>query len=681
MKSLRDALAEESFVLDLDAHRIEDIFSDTLDYLVARNLLPADERDAVEASLLKREASASTAIGHAVAVPHAYLDAVAQPRIVFVRLNHPVNLGAPDGIPTHFVFMLLGPTGSEARHLDTLTTVARLMADDEFRFDAGEARNSGELLAALDRFDARASVPIREERREIPEDLVATGMPLGGILQDVRRKLPTYASDFRDGLNPKCMASTLFLYFACLAPAVTFGGLMAVATGGQIGAVEMLLASAVCGVVYALTAGQPLIILGGTGPLLVFTGILYELCVARELPFLETYAWVGLWTAFFLVLLAVTDASSWIRFFTRFTDEIFAALISIIFIVEAVTHLIEYFEDESLNELGHDTALLSLLLALGTFYIATNLGRFRRSRYLRPRVREFLADFGPAIAVSCMTLVAVWLHEVSLERLSVPEAFGTTTGRPWQVDLFSAPRWIWFAAAGPAALAAILMYLDQNITARLVNNNDHNLKKGAGYHLDLAIVGVLTGVCSVFGLPWLVAATVRSLNHLRSLATLGEVQTQHGETHERIIRVRENRVTGLAIHLLIGLSLVLLTYLRDIPMAVLYGLFLYMGVVTLSGNQFFERLSLWVMDWDLYPSTHYIRKVPIRIVHSFTLMQTICLGILWFVKVSTLAILFPLFIALLVPVRLVAGRFFEPEHLEALDAEEEPEDEETHWAG
>ena len=46
-----------------------------------------------------------------------------------------------------------------------------------------------------------------------------------------------------------------------------------------------------------------------------------------------------------------------------------------------------------------------------------------------------------------------------------------------------------------------------------------------------------------------------------------------------------------------------------------------------------------------------------------------------------LAILFPLFVVLLVPVRLLAGKHFAAEHLDALDAEEIPEDEETDWAG
>jgi hypothetical protein len=277
--------------------------------------------------------------------------------------------------------------------------------------------------------------------------------------------------------------------------------------------------------------------------------------------------------------------------------------------------------------------------------------------------------------------VAVWLNEVYLDVLPAPDSFGTTSGREWTVDLTAAPTWVRFAAIGPAFLVTVLVFLDQQITARLINSADHKLQRGSGYHLDLAVVGGLIAFCSLFGLPWMVAATVRSLNHVRSLATTEDVVLPQGGSRERILHVRENRITALAIHALIGATLLVLAVLKLIPMAVLYGVFLFMGVVSMVGNQFFERISLWVMDRNLYPSTHYIRKVPNFIIHKFTLLQLLCLAMLWGVKASSrFGILFPLFIALLVPVRIFANRCFEPQHLAALDAEEEPEEEETHWA-
>ena len=214
------------------------------------------------------------------------------------------------------------------------------------------------------------------------------------------------------------------------------------------------------------------------------------------------------------------------------------------------------------------------------------------------------------------------------------------------IDPFVVPVWVCSAAIGPAILAAVLVFLGQKITARLVNSPDHRLHKGEAYHLDLLVVGGLIGACSLFGLPWLVAATVRSLNHASSLAMMEEALKSDGERHDRILHVRENRITGLVIHLLINVSRCLLSLLKLIPMT---GLFLFMGVVSIKGNQLFERVSLWAMDSQLYPTTHYIRKVPIQVIHRFTALQLVSLVTLWVVKVSLTAILFPLFIALLIP--------------------------------
>jgi len=683
MKQLKDAFDQGHVVLDLDASDIASAIRETVRHMVVDGILPEQAADQVVSVLLQREQEAPTAIGHAVAIPHAYLDVIAEQVVLFVRLAHPVNMGAPDGIPTRFLFFLVGPPGSAAQHLDTLANVARLMSDDEFRYEAGEARSGDDLLAALDHFTKRTSPePVAEKKSS--EGLTYTGQFCGGLRQDLARRLPHYASDFADGFHVKSVASTMFLFFACMAPAITFGGIMAELTEGNIGAVEMIVASALCGVVYVLISGQPLIILGGTGPLLIYTWMLYVLCgqLGLENFFLETRAWVGLWTGVFLILLSVTDASCLVRYFTRFTDEIFAALISIIFIYAAIEALAHIVSDVYANErVSHDRALVPLILAMGTFFGAFWLFRFRRSRYLHPHVREFLADFGPAIAMAAMTLVAVrWFHDVRTTTLPAPDSIQPTIERSWLLDPFSAPRWVWLASIGPAILATVLVYLDQNITARLINRPDHKLQKGAAYHLDLAVMGVLIAACSLFGLPWLVAATVRSLNHVRSLATMETVVDSSGESHERVLHVRETRVTGLLIHLLIGLSIFALPLLKTIPMAVLYGLFLFMGVVSMAGNQFFERLRLWLMDPSLYPTTHYIRRVPLTTIHQYTLLQLICLFVLGIVELSPLGILFPVFILLLAPIRFLAGRYFSAEHLAALDSEEEPEEEETQWA-
>jgi hypothetical protein len=497
-----------------------------------------------------------------------------------------------------------------------------------------------------------------------------TGRFAGGLLGDLRRRLPHYADDFSSGFHSKVAGSTLFLFFACLANAIAFGALTGFLTNGEIGTTEMMIATAAGGVAFALLSGQPLTILGGTGPIVIFTSLLYVTCQNLELEFLPVYSWVGIWSGVLLMLLAVTDASALMRHFTRFTDEIFAALIAVIFIVEAITDVSRGF---STPEIPYDQALLGLILALGTFMLARILNTVRNSDYLRWRIREFLSDFGPAIAISVMTVVAILMHEVPREHAQVPEHFGTTTGRPWLVDLTSAPTWLWFAAIGPAILAVVLLFLDQNITTRLVNASHHKLRKGSGYHLDLFIVGLIVAVGSIFGLPWIVAATVHSLNHVRSLAD-HQVSETDGERRETITSVRENRISPLVIHLGIGASLLFLPVVKTIPMSVLFGLFLHMGSATLAGNELFERFRLWLMDPRLYPKTHrYIGKIPNRTIHALTGIQVALLGVLWILKSSPLGLLFPVLIGALVPIRSQLNKYFDPAHLAALDAEEEAE--------
>jgi hypothetical protein len=505
----------------------------------------------------------------------------------------------------------------------------------------------------------------------VDEGLNARGF--AGVRGDLARRLPTYGGDWTDGLHPKAAGAIGFLFFACLAPAIAFGGLMSVMTGGEIGVVEMIVSTAACGVAYAVVAGQPLTILGGTGPLLVFTAILYDACRRFGVAFLPTYAWIGLWSGLFTVVLGATGMSRLVARLTRFTDETFAALISVIFVYQAIANVLGAFPG---TRVADDSALFGLVLAAGTYMLARSLAQLRHRPYLRRALRELIADFGPATAVLAMVFARRLLPAVRVEPLAVPAAFGTSTGRAWLVPLGGVPPWVPVVAIVPALLVALLVFMDQNVTVRIIQSPSNALKKGSAYHWDLVVVGALLAACSMLGLPWLVAATVRSVNHVRALSS-----TEGAAERARITGVRENRVSPLLVHAGIGASLLATKYLVQIPMPVLYGLFFYMGLASTSGNQFFDRLRLWLTDPALYPPHHYVRRVPPRVIHAYTALQAVCLGVLWAVKSSAVGILFPLVIALLVPVRSLMGRWISAEHLGALDADESPDDVEDHVAG
>jgi hypothetical protein len=172
------------------------------------------------------------------------------------------------------------------------------------------------------------------------------------------------------------------------------------------------------------------------------------------------------------------------------------------------------------------------------------------------------------------------------------EPFGR---RAWIVDLFAlgGKTWLPIFAAIPAMLAFILVFLDDGITWHLINHPSHKIMHGEAYNYDTIIIAVMIAVNSMLGLPWLVAATVRSLTHLNALAEKND--------EGKIVSVQETRLTHLGLHLLVLVSLFLLDVLKLIPVPVLYGVFLFMGLASLATNQFFQRIMMFLMQPAKFP--------------------------------------------------------------------------------
>lgn len=179
--------------------------------------------------------------------------------------------------------------------------------------------------------------------------LSRTGKLFGGLINDIKRKKPWYIADFKDALSLQCVASWIFLYFACLSPIITFGGLLGHATGNNIAAMESLLSGFICGVGYGLFSGQPLTILGSTGPVLVFETIVYDFCQKVGWDYISFRLWIGIWTSIILLTLVAIDASALVCYITRFTEENFACLIAFIFIYKAIENVFKIGKTYPLN--------------------------------------------------------------------------------------------------------------------------------------------------------------------------------------------------------------------------------------------------------------------------------------------------------------------------------------------
>ncbi|XP_072310557.1 electrogenic sodium bicarbonate cotransporter 1-like isoform X2 [Eucyclogobius newberryi] len=707
------------------------------------------------------------------------VDFMESPFVAFVRLQQAVMLGALTEVPlpTRFLFVLLGPKGKAKSYHEIGRAIATLMSDEVFHDIAYKAKNRQDLLAGIEEFldevivlppgewdpDIRIeppkSLPSSDKRKnlyaggdpphmngetphdaghggaggggegghQVGEELQRTYKFCGGLVLDIKRKLPFFASDFYDALHIQSLSAILFIYLGTVTNAITFGGLLGDATENMQGVLESFLGTALTGVVFCLLSGQPLIILSSTGPVLVFEKLLFNFSKENAFDYLEFRLWIGLWSGLFCLLLVATDASFLVQYFTRFTEEGFSALISFIFIYDAFKKMIKlahhnpihaYYEPDlvtlydchcapgNTSELldlaawtnstdlpvnatwdsltksqclhygGHlvgeacgyvpDITLISFILFFGTYTCSMSLKKFKTSRFFPTRVRKLISDFAIILTIFLFCGVDA-LFGVNTPKLIVPSEFKPTSPlRGWFVSPFGGnPWWVYLAAALPALLVTILLFMDQQITAVIVNRKEHKLKKGAGYHLDLFWVAILIILCSFMGLPWYVAATVISIAHIDSLKM--ETETSAPGEMPKFLGVREQRITGIFVFLLTGLSVFMAPILKFIPMPVLYGVFLYMGVASLNGVQFMDRLQLLLMPAKHQPDLIYLRHVPQRRIHLFTFIQALCLALLWVLKSTVAAIIFPVMILALVAVRKAMDYVFSQHDLSYLD--------------
>uniref|UniRef100_A0A146XZ96 Anion exchange protein n=1 Tax=Fundulus heteroclitus TaxID=8078 RepID=A0A146XZ96_FUNHE len=699
------------------------------------------------------------------------VDFLEHPIIAFVRLSPAVLLtGLTEvPVPTRFLFLMLGPCGKGLQYHEIGRSIATLMTDEVFHDVAYKAKDRTDLLSGIDEFldqvtvlppgewdpsiriEPPKNVPSQEKRKTAAQpngsapcpqagkemehhagpELQRTGRIFGGLVKDVRRKAPFYWSDLKDALSLQCLASVLFLYCACMSPVVTFGGLLGEATKGNISAIESLFGASMTGVAYSLFSGQPLTILGSTGPVLVFEKILFKFCCDYQLSYLSLRTSIGLWTAFLCLLLVATDASSLVCYITRFTEEAFAALICLIFIYEALAKLVHLGDAYPVNmhhqldnltfytcrcsppanasaealqlwssrnltsgdieweQLGvkdcrdlkgefvgsgcshngpfvPDVLFWSIILFFATFFLSSFFKQFKTTRYFPTKVRSAISDFAVFLTIMIMVLLD-YLVGVPSPKLHVPDRFQpTSSSRTWLISpLGPNPWWTLLAAAVPALLCTILIFMDQQITAIIINRKENKLKKGCGYHLDLLVVAVMLGVCSIMGLPWFVAATVLSISHVNSLKVESGCAAP-GE-QPKFLGIREQRVTGFMIFVLMGCSVFMTSALKFIPMPVLYGVFLYMGVSSLKGIQLFDRIKLFSMPGKHQPDLIYLRYVPLWKVHVFTVVQLSCLIILWVIKASRAAVVFPMMVLALVFIRKLMDFCFTKRELSWLD--------------
>ncbi|XP_016437653.1 boron transporter 1 isoform X2 [Nicotiana tabacum] len=366
-------------------------------------------------------------------------------------------------------------------------------------------------------------------------------VPFRGIKNDLQGRLLCYKQDWTSGIKAgfRILAPTTYIFFASAIPVISFGEQLERNTDGTLTAVQTLASTAICGIIHSIIGGHPLLILGVAEPTVIMYTFMFNFAKQRpELGpglFLAWTGWVCVWTAILLFLLAILGACSIINRFTRLAGELFGMLIAMLFMQQAIKGLVEEFRipertnprlTEFMPSWRFANGMFALVLSFGLLLTALKSRKARSWRYGTGWLRSLIADYGVPLMVVVWTAVSYIPSESVPQgiprRLVSPNPWSPGAFENWTVikDMLKVPVLYILGAFIPATMIAVLYYFDHSVASQLAQQKEFNLRKPPSFHYDLLLLGFLTLMCGLVGIPPSNGVIPQSPMHTKSLATL-----------------------------------------------------------------------------------------------------------------------------------------------------------------
>ena len=505
--------------------------------------------------------------------------------------------------------------------------------------------------------------------------------PFRGIYQDIRRRLPYYASDFRDGWAYRVFAGTIRIYFVNLLPALAFQLDMSHNTDGFFGINEALLASALAAVVFSLLSAQPLTVVGVTGLISLFNYTIYDIIKLHDVALYPRFlVWVGIWAAMFHWATAILNLCDYMRTITDFSSQTFGFYVGTIYVIKGCEEISVGFENGEISN-GFASSMVAILYFL-TIYVLEKIGQ---TTYTRGWLRTILSDYAYPISTIWWTGFTHFpgnLKYAKFEYIPTTRAFFPTVSRPWVVDFWTLPvKWI-FVAIPFGLLMTLLFYYDHNVSSLTAQARNFPLKKPAGFHWDFFLLGCTCFAGGLLNIPLPNGLVPQAPVHTDSLTYYKDepfvIETKN-QDEPTIIRketsakrVAEQRVS----HFLMGLALVgtmtgpLLTVLSLMPRAIFSGVFFTVGFgSTLTSPILTHKIAYLLRDPRFHSPSEPLNTVPRSQIWHYLFWQFLGFATSVAISQTIAAIGFPVLIVALIPLRWkLLPRLFTKHELDIMDS-------------
>ncbi|KAL5110371.1 Band 3 anion transport protein [Taenia crassiceps] len=403
---------------------------------------------------------------------------------------------------------------------------------------------------------------------------------LVGGMKTLASRMP---SDYIDAFTKEnvgtMLSSILFIYFVVFAPAVTFGTLMLNEVNATFNISLNIFATGVFTIIYSLFAGQPLGSIGPSGPGFILETVIAVLASELGADYQVYRFWTGVYIVAFGIILIAMNLSSTVVYARRSLEEIFSAFISLFLILKAIFSMFRSVPQSSYPPLpGINHAGFSLLI-----------NKLKRSHLFRRTFRYWIGAFNVPLGIVFVTALSyIFFPTYPITKLDIPPA-SQASPSTW-INLVDFSKLTTFSVPSPALVhgtAVVIgfffcLLIFTEIALNSVTALKPKAKKPSPFVMDHVLTVVVFPLIScILGWPFISGVPVRTIANTMALVKV-DPHPPPGKPAE-IISLVEQRVSVLIVGVLVTVSIYLGDILRLIPVAALYGMFIYLGLIGLRG--------------------------------------------------------------------------------------------------
>ncbi|BHF62736.1 Anion exchange protein 3 [Sparganum proliferum] len=427
-----------------------------------------------------------------------------------------------------------------------------------------------------------------------------------------------YCSDFKDAFAKDNISTVLssipFVFFVVFGPTITMGNLYQKEVSPLFNLELCIISCGFFTATYALLSGQPAATVGPSGPCFIFEGITSQLSRSLQIPFSNFRFWIGVYTAMFGLIFIGLNFSNLAKYARRSLEELFSSFVAFYFILKALFALfkvIPYTEEAFVNGTSTNTASTAAANMCLAFWMA----------------RYWVGAFNVPLGMIFVTVMErIFFRNYQLPTLNIPK-FNDISVTSWIKTMNLSTVNDFGAISAPTfhGLSAVIgLFFTLLIFCETMLNSITALKPKAKKPSPVIMDHILTNVAfpliSVFlGWPFMSGVPVRTIANTMALVKL-EPHPPPGKPAQ-IISLVEQRVNLLIIGLLVMSTVALGDVLRFIPIAALYGMFLFVGMSGLRGLDLTNSIYALLSRRKYWGRWEFLSNLPKPQLAVFTLIR------------------------------------------------------------